>query len=66
MEAGLARFSSAMAPWATGARYLNFTEERVDPATFYAPEDYERLRAIRAEVDPAGTLLSNHVVETDA
>ena len=60
VEAGLDA-SRRLAPWANGARYLNFTEKRVDPATFYAPEDYARLRAIRAEVDPAGTLLSNHV-----
>jgi FAD/FMN-containing dehydrogenase len=66
VELGLARFSAALAPWANGANYLNFTEKPVDPATFYAPEDFERLQAIRAEVDPDGTLLSNHVVETAA
>jgi hypothetical protein len=66
VEAGLERFSAAMAPWANGAHYLNFTEKRVDAATFYAPEDFERLQAIRADADPDGTLLSNHAVETAA
>ena len=35
-SAGLGAARAALAPWANGAQYLNFTEERVDPATFYA------------------------------
>jgi hypothetical protein len=63
VHAGLARFAAAMSPWANGANYLNFTEARVDPASFYAPEDYARLQAVRADVDPDGVLLANHEID---
>ena len=62
VEAGLDRLGAALAPWANGAHYLNFTEKRVDPATFYAPADYARLQAIRATVDPRGLFVANHAV----
>ena len=60
--AGLDRLGAALAPWANGAHYLNFTEKRVDPATFYAPADYARLQAIRATVDPRGLFVANHAI----
>jgi len=62
VEAGLDRLGAALAPWANGAHYLNFTEKRVDPATFYAPADYARLQEIRATVDPRGLFVANHAV----
>ena len=62
VEAGLDRLGAALAPWANRAHYLNFTEKRVDPATFYAPADYARLQAIRATVDPRGLFVANHAV----
>ena len=62
VEAGLDRLGAALAPWANGAHYLNFTEKRVDPATFYAPADYARLQEIRATVDPRGLFVANHAI----
>ena len=58
--AGLARFKDALAPYATGKEYLNFVEKPADAAAFYAEEDYARLRAIRAAVDPDGIMVGNH------
>ena len=52
----------ALAPYATGSAYVNFTEEATDPATFYAEEDYARLQAVRAAVDPAGRMAGNHPI----
>ena len=52
----------SLEPYATGRQYLNFVEAPTDPAAFYADEDYARLRAIRAAVDPAGTMVGNHPV----
>ena len=46
----------------TARHYLNFTEKRVDPATFYAPADYARLQEIRATVDPRGLFVANHAI----
>ena len=57
---------AAMAPWATGKDYLNFVEHAVDPATLYDDEDFARLRAIRATVDPAGRMAGNHPIPAAA
>jgi FAD/FMN-containing dehydrogenase len=59
---GQAALNAAMAPWATGKEYLNFVEHAVDTATLYDGEDYARLRAIRAAVDPAGRMVGNHPI----
>jgi FAD/FMN-containing dehydrogenase len=64
--AGQAALNAAMAPWATGKEYLNFVEHAVDTATLYGDEDYARLRAIRAAVDPAGRMVGNHPIPAAA
>ncbi len=66
VAAGQAALSAAMAPWATGKEYLNFVEHAVDPATLYDDDDYARLRAIRAAVDPAGRMVGNHPIPAAA
>ena len=53
---------SAMAPWAAGQTYLNFTETSRDPRGFWAPQAYERLRRIKAAVDPADMIRANHPI----
>jgi FAD/FMN-containing dehydrogenase len=53
---------AALAPYDTGAAYLNFAEAPTDPSAFYDAESYERLRAIRAAVDPAGLMVGNHAI----
>ena len=53
---------AALAPWATGTSVLNFTEERTDTSTAYGKGDWERLRTIRAAVDPDGLFAANHPV----
>lgn len=55
-----ARVVAALAPWATGSRCLNFTQERVAPEAAFPAETVRRLRAVRAAVDPAGLFLANH------
>jgi hypothetical protein len=63
IHAGLAKLADALAPWETGAAYLNFVEEPVDPAQFYSADAYERLRRIKAEVDPEGRFRGNHAID---
>jgi FAD/FMN-containing dehydrogenase len=53
---------SAMAGYETGRSYANFVERPVDPATLFAPEDYERLQAVRAAVDPDGLMAAAHAI----
>jgi FAD/FMN-containing dehydrogenase len=55
----------AFASYDTGRQYLNFTEETTDPARFYRPENYLRLQAIKAKVDPDDVFRSNHPIPVD-
>jgi hypothetical protein len=52
IERALQALRSAMAGYDTGRAFSNFSERPVDPATLFAREDYERLQAVRADVDP--------------
>ncbi|SEK79596.1 FAD/FMN-containing dehydrogenase [Blastococcus sp. DSM 46786] len=58
--------TAALSPWANGRHYLNFAEDAVDAATGYRPEDWRRLQAIRAVVDPDGRIVANHRVRPAA
>jgi FAD/FMN-containing dehydrogenase len=42
--------------------YLNFSEAGDDPSTFWTPEDYDRLRAVKTAVDPEGLIRANHMI----
>jgi FAD/FMN-containing dehydrogenase len=57
---------SAMNPWAARHVYLNIAETRRDPRSFWAPEAYERLRRIKAAVDPENLIRANHPIEPEA
>jgi FAD/FMN-containing dehydrogenase len=59
---GVEAVMSAMAPWAAGQTYLNFTDTSRDPRGFWAPQAYERLRRIKAAVDPADMIRANHPI----
>lgn len=61
-RADAARVVAALQPWATGSRFLNFTEEPADVATAYPSETLERLRALRSELDPSGLFVANHAI----
>jgi hypothetical protein len=54
---------AAMTPWAARQNYLNFSEtSQDDPASFWDPEAYDRLRRIKAAVDPQDRIRSNHPI----
>ena len=53
---------AALAPWDEGKQYLNFTEQKTDPARFYAPEDYLRLRRAKARYDGGNVFRANHPI----
>jgi hypothetical protein len=54
---------AAMTPWAARQNYLNFTEtSQDDPASFWGPQAYDRLRQIKAAVDPQDRIRSNHPI----
>ena len=57
-----ARLVAAMAPWTNGGSYLNFREVATDVASGYRGDVLERLRRIRAAVDPHGVMHANHQI----
>ena len=42
--------------------YLNIADTSRDPASFWTPEAYHRLRRIKAAVDPDDLIRSNHPI----
>jgi hypothetical protein len=62
MEGSLADLFAAMKQWASRHMYLNVAATRRDPASFWTPKDYERLRRIKAAVDPGDLIRSNHPI----
>ncbi|MBV9810709.1 MAG: FAD-dependent oxidoreductase [Solirubrobacterales bacterium] len=54
---------AAMIPWRARRSYLNFAETQRDPGTFWDALAHDRLKAIKAAVDPDGVIRSNHPVE---
>jgi len=54
--------ADALAPYATGRQYLNFVERPTDPARFYTPDTYRRLRAVKAHYDPQQLFRANHPI----
>jgi FAD/FMN-containing dehydrogenase len=55
-----------MEPWSNGRSYLNFAERRIDTSSGYRADAYQRLRAIRARVDPDGLFHANHEIPVPA
>ncbi len=54
--------TTAMAPWAARQMFLNIAETHRDPASFWTPSAYDRLRRIKTAADPGNLIRSNHEV----
>ena len=62
-RASIDQVLAALAPCGTGGNFLNLAEQGgVDPRTGFTEATWQRLAAVRAQVDPAGTFLANHPV----
>jgi FAD/FMN-containing dehydrogenase len=61
-RAGLAKLAAALGPYENGREYLNFIERRTDPARFFTPAAYRRLREVKGAVDPSDVFRSNHPI----
>jgi FAD/FMN-containing dehydrogenase len=62
VEAGLRDLRHALRHVDTGRAYTNFAERPVDPATLFGSAAYQRLRELRATVDPGGIMVPNHPI----
>jgi UDP-N-acetylenolpyruvoylglucosamine reductase len=58
----VAAVRAALSPWAPRQMYLNLAETARDPSSFWAPQAFDRLRRIKAEVDPDDLIRSNHPI----
>ena len=58
----VAAVHTALRPWAARQAYLNLAETDRDPASFWTPQAYDRLRRIKAAVDPDDLIRANHPV----
>jgi sensor domain CHASE-containing protein len=52
----------ALTPWAADHMYLNFAETRSPAAPLWTAYAYQRLRRIKAHVDPDDVIRSNHPI----
>ena len=55
-------FIDGLASWKHDRMYLNFSEEPTDPVALFGEEQYARLKAIRATVDPDRVMVANQAV----
>jgi len=53
---------TALEPWDSGRRYLNFAESAMDPRSIFPAESYDRLVAAKRHYDPTGLFVANHTV----
>jgi FAD/FMN-containing dehydrogenase len=60
VEGAVSVMRSAVAPWEAEHTYMNFADTRRGSRSLFGTEAYQRLRRIKAEVDPDDTILSNH------
>jgi hypothetical protein len=61
-RARVAALRSAVYRWAARRDYLNFTGASQDPALFWSPRAYDRLRRIKVAVDPGDVIRANHSI----
>jgi FAD/FMN-containing dehydrogenase len=62
VQHAVAAVPAAMRPWSARQMYLNLADTSRDPASFWTPEAYARLRRIKAAADPDNLIHANHPV----
>ena len=62
VAAGVRDVQAAVSGWVAPRQYLNLARTAGDPARFWSPDAYRRLRRIKAAVDPADLIRGNHPV----
>jgi hypothetical protein len=62
VTAQIETIKGALAPWAARQMYLNFAETQHPAAPFWTEQAYQRLRRIKADVDPDDIIRSNHPI----
>lgn len=60
--ADAARAVDALRPWSRGRAFLNLTETVIGADAGFTTEAWERLREVRASVDPEGAFVAAHAI----
>jgi len=63
VHGALQDLADAVEPWSTGLSYLNFTEKPSDASSAFSDEDYARLRAVKADLDPDRVIRGGQEIE---
>lgn len=62
VSAQLGRVKFALAPWAAAQMYLNFADTQRSAPAFWTEQTYQRLRRVKAAVDPGDLIRANHPI----
>jgi hypothetical protein len=62
VETAVARLRQMLAPWEAEHTYMNFADTRRGSSSLFSSASYHRLRRIKALVDPAELIRSNHPI----
>ncbi|HEX6521335.1 MAG TPA: FAD-binding protein [Streptosporangiaceae bacterium] len=62
VTAQITAVQKALTPWAARQMYLNFADTHRPAAPFWTEQAYQRLRRIKANVDPADIIQANHPI----
>lgn len=62
VEASLAQLREAAAPYSGVRRYYNFVETQIEASDLFEADSLERLRQVKAQVDPDGIFQANHAL----
>ena len=62
VERSIAQLRRTLEPWEADHTYLNFAESRRKASQLFSSASYHRLRRIKAIVDPADLIRSNHPI----
>ena len=63
IDGRIAEIRAASEPWLSRSAYFNFAERDVEPSSLYPSGVYERLTAIRAQVDPDALFRAKHTID---
>jgi hypothetical protein len=66
VQARIGAVMSAVSPWTARQGSLNLAGSGHDPASFWSPQAYARLRAIKAAVDPLNVIHADHPIPPEA
>jgi hypothetical protein len=63
IDAAVANLGNALARWKSDRAVMNFSEHATDPRSFFDPDVYDRLVAVKRRYDPDDRLVATHPME---